>query len=214
MDFWEQFWPQISATAVGVLIGFPITIFATFLGAGLALVGALWINRKQENKQQQKEKQEEKRRKDKILVSLKDELEDNLKGLKGWDESDYEKGTLSARLKTESWKAFSEGGELQWVEDPNILFFLSEAYAAIKAVQNISEKYFQLKIIQSRYVHTWQLDKVDKDINKKVSYARQVINGVLGYLETYIEFVAEVKIEESLLRNSLRDAKEGKYDLD
>ena len=214
MGFWEQFWPQISATAVGVLIGFPITIFATFLGAGLALVGALWINRKQERKQQQKEKQEEKRRKDKILVSLKDELEDNLKGLKGWDESDYEKGTLSARLKTESWKAFSEGGELQWVKDPNLLFFLSEAYAAIKAIRDISEKYFQLTIIQSQFVHHWQLEKVYKDINKKVSYARQVLNGVLGYLEYYIEYIAEVQIEESVLRKTLKDAKEGKYDLD
>jgi hypothetical protein len=88
--FREQFWPQVIATIIGIAIGIPV---------------AVWISRFQERSTEQE-------RRTRIIISLRDEIEVNLDSLdRGkWDEDDYTKGTLSARLKTETWDAFSDGG--------------------------------------------------------------------------------------------------------
>ena len=44
MGFWEQFWPEFAAAIISLFFGIPITIFATFLGAGLGVLGAFWLH--------------------------------------------------------------------------------------------------------------------------------------------------------------------------
>jgi len=44
-------------------------------------------------------------------------------------------------VRTESWDSFSDGGELQWINDPELLHHLSDAYAEINHFAFIFEKY-------------------------------------------------------------------------
>jgi hypothetical protein len=41
-------------------------------------------------------------------------------------------GNYYCAVRTESWKAFSDGGELQWIDNPEMLHQLSVAYARVQ----------------------------------------------------------------------------------
>ncbi len=125
MDFWSQFWPQLIATLIGVGIGIP---------------AGIWLNHLIERR-------EEKRRKKRILNSLNSELDYNLSQLIIWDKresGDFEAGSLGVKLRNETWRAFSEGGELEWIKSTKILWFLSDAYRLIRKVQEFSERHYNL----------------------------------------------------------------------
>lgn len=87
---------------------------ATIFGAGLGVFGALWLNN-------HLEKRTEKERKKKILRLLKHELLMNFSAFVDWNRKEdtlLNKCTnLSVFLKSEYWKAFSDGGELQWMKE-------------------------------------------------------------------------------------------------
>ncbi len=51
---------------------------------------------------------------------------------------------LFATLKNEAWKAFSDGGELEWIKNPELLDHIAEAYYSIRSVMQLSEKGFDL----------------------------------------------------------------------
>lgn len=140
MDFLSQFWPQLAATLIGLCLGIPITLFATFLAVGLGIPAGIWLNHLIE-------RCEEKRRKKKILNSLNSELDYNLSQLIIWDKGesgDFEAGSLGVKLRNETWRAFSEGGELEWIKSTKILWFLSNAYNLIRMVQELSERHYNL----------------------------------------------------------------------
>jgi hypothetical protein len=48
---------------------------------------------------------------------------------------------LVVSISDESWRAFADGGELQWLKEPNLLTKLSRPYAQIKTVKYIADKY-------------------------------------------------------------------------
>jgi len=106
MEFFSaEFWQSFVSNAL-----------ATCIGAGLGVLGALWLSRYQE-------KSSEKERKKKILRLLFNELLGNLTQLSAFQKSQIkyrEALTLSALLRNESWRAFSDGGELEWIKDPQL----------------------------------------------------------------------------------------------
>jgi hypothetical protein len=126
IPFWQNFVSNTLATIVGVVIlGIPI---------------ALWLNKHQE-------KSSEKERKKKILSLLKEELFTNLTLLSGWEKNDnkqIEVNIIGPFLRNESWKAFSDGGELQWIKNPILLSELAQAYSYIRTLQELSDKYINL----------------------------------------------------------------------
>ena len=113
--FWEQFWPQLIATVVGLIIGIPV---------------GLWVSGYQN-------KREERERKNKILLGLKDELIFNIHVLKRTldslpkSTSFEDENLIFYSAKSETWKTFSDGGELEWIKDISILGDLSKAYYVI-----------------------------------------------------------------------------------
>jgi hypothetical protein len=122
--FWEQFWPQLIATIIGIAIGIPV---------------ALGINRYQERKT-------EKERKKKILSMLRNELMWNVSEInirvKDEDKLKTESGIIASMLKDHMWKAFSDGGELQWIKNLVILGYLSESYYFIGGIKYLADKYY------------------------------------------------------------------------
>jgi hypothetical protein len=162
MEFFSiEFWQSFVSNAL-----------ATFLGAGLGVLSALWLNKYQEETA-------EKQRKKKILRLLFNELLTNMTQLSGFQKSEtkYKDAlTLSALLRNESWKSFADGGELAWIKDPVLLDNLSEAYFAIRSVMNLSDKYCQVSMHETNPMSFWTGTNLSTTLEYGVQYAIDSLN--------------------------------------
>jgi hypothetical protein len=138
MDFWSQFWPQLSVALIGLCFGIPITLFATFLGVGLGIPAGLYLEGRIE-------KRTGKVRKAKILSAIREELEINVSYLTNYKAhlEGRETRTLTT-IRNETWIAFREGGELEWIRDPTLLNQLASVYFFINLVNHMSEKVYEM----------------------------------------------------------------------
>jgi len=124
-SFWQNFLSNLLATIIGVALGIP---------------AALWINRVVENRTT-------KERVEKIIRLLKDELSRNEVSLSNLDGNlprvVHEAGNISAQLRVELWKVYSDGGELQWVKDHVLVSMLAGTYFAIRAVMTLADRAYE-----------------------------------------------------------------------
>ena len=173
MEFFNvEFWQSFVSNAL-----------ATFIGAGLGVLSALWLSKHQE-------KTSEKERKKKILRLLLDEMLTNLTLLSGFQQSQTkyrEALTLSALLRNESWKAFSDGGELEWIKDPKLLDDLSEAYFAIRSVMNLSDKYCQVSMQETNTMSFWTSSNLASTIEYGVQYALEILDLAFKQINKHLE---------------------------
>ena len=99
-EFGNDFLANLLATIIGILFGIPV---------------AIRVSTYQERKMESEKKL-------KILSLIKDELTVNEGELLKWTKSSSDKRmyavALHAYLNLESWRAFSDGGELQWIKKP------------------------------------------------------------------------------------------------
>lgn len=126
LSFWQGFIGNLVATIIGIAVGIPV---------------AFWINR-------QVEADSEKENKKRILKNLGTELYIIHRTIKdhGWIGSDIRAMALfGLSLNDEGWRAFSNGGELQWIKDPNLLYTLSGAYGNVVYVKALSDKYLNME---------------------------------------------------------------------
>ena len=121
--FWQNFVSNALATIVGVIAGIPV---------------ALLINRRIKSKT-------EKQRKKKILTLLEEELSTNLEELNYWWKVEGTiadaTGILSVVLRDEIWRSFSDGGELRWIKDPELLSRVANAYQNVQIMRKMADKY-------------------------------------------------------------------------
>jgi hypothetical protein len=121
--------------------------FATMVGALAGILTAIEINNSLENKEKQNKEVEETQRKEKILSLIKEELTFNLDELLLRRPNQQEQKIRTAKLpglKDELWNAFSDGGEIQWINDPQLLDAITKAYYYIRSVIFLEEKYFDV----------------------------------------------------------------------
>src|SRR5208283_945824 len=116
-------------------------VLATVIGAGLALWGAIWLDRRTHLRDETTRNQEKHDRAIKVLSLILEELQFNLAALKVIDENI---ASTYQQLKIESWQAFSDGGELKPIDDPVLLNAISNAYANIKHFTVLYYKYFDM----------------------------------------------------------------------
>ena len=150
--FWWNFAANALATFLGILVGVPI---------------ALLIERKRAKKEEEVEKRraakgeeaEKKRtqeaveskqaevraRTQKILNLLKGELQENKNSI---SKIHVEVSRYFEPIKTELWRAFSDGGELQWINDPDLIDAVADAYGEIKHFSLLYRQYFQNYMFQ------------------------------------------------------------------
>jgi hypothetical protein len=126
--FWSNFW-----------LNFSSNLFATLIGIVVGLPAALWLDRKARAKNELEKAYEAKQRAAKILSILLAEIEDDLVAMSHFHE---DMANEFYPVRTESWRAFSDGGELQWINDPELLNQLSMGYAEIDHYSFVLEKYF------------------------------------------------------------------------
>lgn len=149
---------------------------ATLLGIAVGIPIGLWVAEHQEQKT-------EAERRYKVLRLLRSELLVNYGGLAGWGRSGHkelEVSTFSEFERDDVWRAFSDGGELQWIRDPALLGKLAEAYASTRIVRSLADKYYTLIHLgnadarSSTAGHLWQL------LEKGIPFAMQDIDVVVG----------------------------------
>ena len=164
-------------------LDFLSNFFATILGIALGLPIALWLDRVARKKSEREKKAETVRRSFKILTLLQSELQENI-GMMSKFHEDVNNNYFPVR--TESWNAFSDGGELQWVDDPEMINHLSIAYARIEQFTFLFEKYIDAfyfpgmqgnsnlkvqllrNVIKSKDAATTQAQSADKKIKEKL----------------------------------------------
>ena len=136
-EFLDNSMGNCFATMTGVIVGIPI---------------ALWLSRRQQKEQEKKEQEAREReasiRKTKILRLVKTELEYNRDQLlAGKEETDgvTKRVVFVNGLKDELWSAFSDGGELQWIRDLQLLHVISFAYHYIRRVIYLEKIYMEVK---------------------------------------------------------------------
>jgi predicted outer membrane lipoprotein len=152
---------------------------ATFIGAGLGVLGALWLSHSHERKT-------EKVRKKKILLVLKVELMENLSPLKDWVDSGKKKVEvicLTGLLKDVSWEVFSNGGELEWIKDPSLLSELSDAFSVIRSIRNLANRYFDMIEFPTNETSSIATNNVWKMLDGAVTYAEHQIPKTLEAIE-------------------------------
>lgn len=123
-SFWQSFLSNALATFLGVIVGIPV---------------ALWIGRYQERKM-------ELEKKEKILKLIHEELSVNHDFLSEWlaEPSTTILDILFIHLRYEMWRAFSDGGEIQWIKDAETLAYIAEAFACVRTVKELAFNYYTI----------------------------------------------------------------------
>jgi hypothetical protein len=168
-SFWQSFLSNLLATIIGVGLGIPV---------------ALLINRWVESKT-------EKERKKKILSVLRVELMENFTVLRGWVNEGKKKVDvlqLTATLKDESWSAFSEGGELEWIKDPYLLSELSDAFSTIRSIKLLADRYFKLIEFPTDETSGIASNTVWRLLDAAVTYAFKEIPTALDFIEKSFKY--------------------------
>ncbi len=166
MDFFDiSFWQNFLSNAI-----------ATFLGAIIGIPIALGLNRHQD-------KISEKERKKKILALLQEELIINLSQLAGWNKAKDKRAeaiTIGPFLRDESWKAFSDGGELEWIKNPKLISEIANAYSYVRLMQQLSERYLHLLYMTPREkTHPIAIDYIWKMVEKGINESTEMVNTAL-----------------------------------
>jgi len=130
LNFWSDFLANFIATLLGAVIGVPL---------------ALWVNRIQQEHIEKKDDENRRKlaesRKQQIVDALEVELTYN-KSLfsKFVPQEAYNEDTFdmffqtASKGRTDVWRAFSNGGELRWIDDHELIINLASAYHSIVQV--------------------------------------------------------------------------------
>jgi hypothetical protein len=170
--FFSDFLSNWMATLLGVAIGIPI---------------ALILNNSQERKT-------EKERKEKILLMIREEMKNNSYNTTEWFDSNKSKNEkrtvlLPSQLSFETWKALSDSGELQWIKDPGLLFFISETYYYIRSAIYLAEKHHNLMInsYSSEEISQYTVQAVYKEFLTAVGLMTRCISSLIKQLDKDLE---------------------------
>jgi hypothetical protein len=162
-EFWLDFMANFFATILGIIIGVPASILIN-----------TFQNAKEENE-----------RKNKIIKLLHDELIINQIHISSWKNSEnrnYEALTLHAIIRTELWSTFSDGGELEWINDLDVLNALSDVYFALDSICLISKMIFELESSahKSRDISNYLSILLEKGID----YTQEALENAFPLLRT------------------------------
>ncbi|MBI5476255.1 MAG: hypothetical protein HY964_05905 [Ignavibacteriales bacterium] len=137
MDF-SQFWSDFLSTVLGV---------------ALALVGAIKLEKYAQSRQEKLRFAEKEKRSKLILNLIKNELDYNLTALVKIDDNIF---STYNYLRIESWKSFSDGGEIKWIDDPELLNIISTAYSNLIQFILLYEKFFNMKFFPTSNIDNEQ----------------------------------------------------------
>ena len=166
-------------------------LFATILGVIVGIPIALEISRRQQHSQQQaselERRGEETKRKRKVLTLLRSELEQNrgdTQTKRKPMESGGKREVYTNFLRDEMWAAFSDGGELQHVNSPEVLAAISNAYYEIRTSIHLERSFMSafhfpgMRIGQEKYPHDHFLDYLTSTDPRVLTAIEQAISSI------------------------------------
>ena len=147
-------------------------VFATFIGAVLGVITAIWLRNRYDRRT-------EIDRKKVILRELLKELMMNFGGLARLElEPNYlvKTARLEWRLKTQFWDTFSDSGDLKWIKNPELLSAIAEAYNFINMMQALSNRYIELLHLSKFDENLEAIDFVTEVLDQGILNTRQEIS--------------------------------------
>lgn len=172
-------------------------LFATILGVVVGVPIALEISRRQQDAEHlasKAERQEEERnRKQKVLSLLKSELSQNRDDIEGRRINVLSGGKRVVDtdfLRDEMWAAFSHGGELQHVNNPEVLAAISYAYYRIRSNIFLERSFMNashfpgLRVAQEKYPHDYILEYLTSTDPQVVDAIERAITTIDAELAT------------------------------
>jgi hypothetical protein len=174
--------------------------FATMAGAFVGVISALelykWqekredIVRERETKIKEREEYEHSL---KIMTLISDELDHNKNQIIDSNtlakHENTERLVFSDGLKVELWDALSDGGELQWIKDPELIDIISRAYHYIR--REIELESIFLEILYSPQHH--DVDAKSGSQGKLIHLLRQLDNNTLKYIQRALAQIEDEK---------------------
>jgi hypothetical protein len=163
-EFWSEFISNGAATLFGAIVGIPI---------------ALWLSRFQSSIEQRA-------RKSKILTLLEEELLGNMDVLAEWKQNPKDHLVQSLNLwvsiKVKHWNAFSDGGELQWIQNPRLLSEIADAYNRLIVLKELCNQYFLLQPLgsgeQSRVAINAIIELMDRVVLAAIKDSQEAISAI------------------------------------
>ncbi|MHC1773734.1 MAG: hypothetical protein AB9907_18740 [Flexilinea sp.] len=114
---------------------FASNTLSTIIGAVCGLIIVFWVNDLEREKSKKDSESQTQSTKEKVLQVLVEDLKHNQTELnKQLSPQESEAFLLRINLKIESWRAFSNGGELQSINDPEILHNLANIFDMTSSV--------------------------------------------------------------------------------
>lgn len=167
-------------------------LFATILGIAVGIPIAMEVNRWQQSAQNASSLtakiEEELKRKTKVLSLIKSELHKNLDDVLARRQQIAAGGkrTVAAiPLRDELWSSFSDGGELQHVNNPDVLSSIASAYHHIRTTIYLEKEFLTavhypgMQIKSDKYPHEHilgYLTGTDNDLILEVTHAIEKID--------------------------------------
>jgi len=171
--------------------------FATMVGLITGVPIGLWINKKQQVLQEQERVNSEKRisyeRKSKVLILLRNELYINKQYLDLLIGKQNEQPiiTIRAGMKNVLWRAFSDSGELQWVDDPSLIDKISNAYYNINRLveyeHRYSDPYFDSAVSSLGGKDTYAGERTVKNVHALRPSALETINEAINSIDAELK---------------------------
>jgi hypothetical protein len=159
---------------------FLANLLATILGIAFGLPAALWLDRKARSRSERERKKEAHERITKIITVLRTELEDTDRAI---DTINDDLVNHYCPVTVESWNAFSDGGELQWLNDPDLLGTFSRTYASIKEYDFLFRQYARATFFPSSVGGPELKDRIYQSLLKQRDHARKLIGSTLVVIE-------------------------------
>jgi len=182
-SFRDGFLGNLFATIIGVIVGIPI---------------ALELNRVQQERQirdkQESEKKEKSQHKSRLLTLIKNELDYNRQLLVQLIEQQDDSPKIVAYLglKNDLWNSFSDSGELQWIDDLELLDSISTAYYHIRNIIPSEEKYFDPDFNNAVSVGNRRTYAGEKTVERVISIRPDTLESIKHALTKIEEHLIEI----------------------
>ncbi len=187
-QFWNDFLSTGISTLLGAIIGIPV---------------ALWLSNFQTTIEQRS-------RKAKILTLLEEELLENIALLKtweGWSGDRMERIlNLLAFIKVKHWNAFSDGGELGWIQNPRLLGQIADAYNDLKMLRELCDKYFVLIPLDTFPESQGALEKISTLVERGIQNAIRDCEGTVNIINQTERSLSQLNWYERLTREDEQDS--------
>lgn len=91
----------------------------------------------------------------------------------------YDVSNFYEPIKVELWRAFSDGGELHWIDDPGILDALADSYGELNHLNVLYRYYFERFMLRRNEVNVGVTDPLFDQLLKTAKRCKISIEGTL-----------------------------------